>query len=142
MGHVWIIAADETGTSFHWLQSFIFQYTLRGWLNDHGGAAPISSNDMVVKIAQLRFLTELEQWTEEADRVYKELFAVSVVKDIRESSGERGGGMFSYENMKQDRNKIKVSFQVLCKYPVKKDAEAAEVEGDLSDGDSYRGDWE
>ena len=35
---------------------------------------------MLVKVAQLRFLTELEQWTEEADRVYEDLFAVSVVK--------------------------------------------------------------
>ena len=57
-------------------------YTLRGWLKkkDHGGAAAISLKGMLVKVAQLRFLTELEQWTEEADRVYEDLFAVSVVK--------------------------------------------------------------
>lgn len=123
MGHVWIVAADETGRSFHWLQSYIHQYTLRGWLTEHGGARSVSVDDMLTRVAQLRFLTELDEWTDEADRVYKDLFAVSVIRDIKESEGERGGGMFAHQNMKEHRNKIKVSFEALCAFPTPEDSD-------------------
>ena len=42
---------------------------------------------------------------------------------IKESEGERGGGMFAHQNMKEHRNKIKVSFEALCAFPTPEDSD-------------------
>ena len=66
------------------------QYNLNEYLNERDGAQLVPMEDLLARLEAIAYLEGVASWVAEVDAVYKDLFGVSMITDVKESAGGVG----------------------------------------------------